>query len=275
MKIAGTVKSVQPISHGDARLGTTTMLRTVKVVQTDGSNLSVPHVSGNSLRGRLRRISADLWWKAAGNPQLLPEQFRVIYQGGSLNKSQKKISSQQVAEIRETNPHLALFGFSGSGRIVQGKSYISGLMLICKETTNVTGINTDKSFWDYLDVMNFSRMEDTTRSVNQKTIHPLENVFDEDSGQMRFATQVIAAGTPMTFSAQLADPTPSEREWFQLVIKAWADEGAAVGGRASAGMGKLDISGLEGTDLDVKPFHSLKSFQNETKVKETLSWLNG
>lgn len=275
--LSGTVRAVSPISHGDGHLGTTTMVRTIRVVQPGGSVASVPAVSGNAVRGRLRRISADMAWRHAGMPDLTPAQFRVLYQGGSLTKSQKRLPSEQVAHIRRVNPHLALFGWSGGGRIVEGRSKIREMIPLCDETSHILNVTDPGSFWDRLDVMEFSRMEDTTRSHRQDRIADPAAVVDDDSDQMRYAVQVIAAGTRLAWGFGLEDPTAAEVAWTRLLLTLWAAEGATVGGRSAAGLGRLALDDMgewmaTGDDMDVIAGHAAA---HGSDMKETLSWLEG
>lgn len=275
--LSGTVTAMSPISHGDGTLGTTTMFRTVRVVQPDGSTRNVPAVSGNAVRGRLRRVSADLAWFHAGTPELTPPQFRVLYQGGALTKKQKRIPSEQVARIRGAHPHLALFGWAGNGRLVEGRSKVSGMVPLCDETAHILPATSPGSFWDRVDVLHFSRMEDTTRATTQTRIGDPSEVADEDTGQMRYSTQVIAPGTKLAWGYAIEDPYPVEVAWARLVLSTWVSRGATVGGRSAAGLGQLDLSAMgewsvTPEDLDVLASHKQ---HNKDEMAETVSWLEG
>ena len=274
--LSGTVRAVSPISHGDGHLGTTTLIRTVKVVQPDGSVANVPAVSGNAVRGRLRRISADMAWRHAGRPGLTPAQVRVLYQGGSLTKSQKRMPSEQVAVIRRVCPHLALFGWSGGGRIVEGRSKVREMIPLCEETAHILPTTEPGSFWDRLDVMEFSRMEDTVRSIRQDRIGDAAEVVDDDSDQMRYAVQVIAAGTRLAWGVGVEDPSPAEVAWLRMLLSLWAGEGATVGGRSAAGFGRLALDDMgewmaSALDMDVLARHAA---EHEAGAAEALSWLD-
>ena len=295
--IGGTVVAASPISHGDGTLGTTTTVRRMRVVQPDGSVQDVPIVSGNGVRGRLRRVSGEMLWREASRPRLSAAQhaqllrdpqsqsehlltsgeFRTIYQGGSLTKAQKRMASTQVTRIRELLPHMSLFGWSGGGRIVEGRSKVSALIPLCDETAHILDATVAGSFWERLDVMEFSRMEDTIRSTraNQIAVGLGENL-DDDTDQMRFATQVIAAGTPMAWAIKAEDATSLEAAWVRVLLTRWALDDATVGGRSAAGLGKLKLDGLTGDwrasqdDADMIGDHFSS---NKDEIQEAITWL--
>lgn len=258
--LSGSVLATAPIIHGDGVLGTTTTIRTVRVVQPDGTTADVPAVSGNAVRGRLRRISADLAWEHAGKPLLTPAAFRTLYQGGNLTKNQKRIPSETVTAIRSAVPHLSLFGWAGGGRIIEGRSSVAGMVPLCDETAHILDDTMPGSFWERLDVMEHSRMEDTIRSTRQDRLDPTFEVAAEDSTQMRFGVQVIAAGTRLAWAFSVFDPTPAEIAHARLTLTLWAADGATVGGRAAAGFGRLRLDRMGewvagGDDLDVLASH--------------------
>lgn len=235
----GTVTAVTPIQHGDGVLGTTTLVRTIRVVQPDGSTVAVPAVAGNAVRGRLRRVSADVLHTALGHPTLTAAQFRTLYQGGELSKRHTRVSSDDVAATREAIPHLALWGWAGGGRLVEGRLRVQHMIPLCDETAHILPDTVPGSMWDRLDVIEMSRMEDTIRSPRQR--HVSGDPDDGDTSQMRFGVQVIAAGTTLAWGIGIDDPSPVEEAWLRVVLAAWD---TTVGGRASAGMGRLDLAGM-------------------------------
>ena len=56
----GTVTARTSISHGGETRGLISMLRREAIIQPDGTTAMVPIISGNSLRGRLRRTGEEL-----------------------------------------------------------------------------------------------------------------------------------------------------------------------------------------------------------------------
>ena len=56
----GTLTALSSIAHGGETRGTITLLRRELVCSSSGELVHVPIVSGNTLRGRLRRLGEEL-----------------------------------------------------------------------------------------------------------------------------------------------------------------------------------------------------------------------
>lgn len=295
--LAGTVTALSPIQHGDGTMGTTNMVRTMRVVQPDGTTARVPLVSGNGVRGRLRRVSADLLWRQLGMPLLSSEVFAMIHSGGALTKMSSRINAAKVRQIRDTIPHLSVWGWAGGTRILEGRLRVANMLLACAETAHLTDID-GPSMWDQLDVVSFSRLEERPRShasTDQIASARPANVDDNgeidmlaaladlavepaddaphDTQQMRFSTQVIAAGAAMHWSIALHRPSELEAAWLRCVLTDWVADGATVGGRSSAGMGRLrlDFAGWQATDDDVAMVAAHHA-EHAERIVEMLTW---
>ena len=56
----GTATAITSIAHGGQQHGTINLLRREVVLAPDGSRKHIPMISGNALRGRLRRIGEEM-----------------------------------------------------------------------------------------------------------------------------------------------------------------------------------------------------------------------
>lgn len=266
----GTVTALSPISHGDGSLGTTTVFRTAKIVKADRSGFAkVPLVAGNAVRGALRRVSAEIMWQLDPEPMPIAV-FQAIQSGGALSKSQTKLKSTQVKELQDRVPHLSLFGFSGGGRIIKGRTRFRELLPVCSETAHLTGIDSDLTVWDLLEVQSFSRV-DQLAGVGGRRVTG-EGLEARDSGadgtdQMRYDIQMLAAGTVFWWGFSAKNLTELEQAWLHAVLRRWD----VVGGRSSAGLGRIRVDGLDG-ECDMGPL--IDWAKDLGPVREALSWID-
>lgn len=137
----GTLTATSSIAHGGETRGTITLLRREIVVQPDGRPIHVPVISGNSFRGRLRRIGEELLRDTLHYETQLPLTVaHALRGGGSLAKtSGTPLSGQRLHDLRALVPQVGVFGCAGGGRIVDGCLQIGKVVPHVAETTHITG----------------------------------------------------------------------------------------------------------------------------------------
>ena len=103
---SGTATARSSISHGGETRGTITLLRRELVCSSSGELVHVPIVSGNTLRGRLRRLGEELLRDAVGYEGLLhPAAAHALRGGGSLAKtSHEPLSGNRLQQLRDLVP---------------------------------------------------------------------------------------------------------------------------------------------------------------------------
>lgn len=301
-RIEGEATALSSISHGGEHAGTTGYLRREKIVQPDGAVVEVPVVSGNSLRGVLRDVSADATWQMLGRPQLSVPVFDALWSGGSLAKAGTggTLDARQLSELRRLCPHVALFGCAGGGRIIEGRLRVGKLVPVCAETAHLIpeGVDTSAtSIWSMLQIEEFSRMDDAKRpSLAPVFAGQLETADSGDGGdvvtverdnpqQMRYGVETIVAGTRFHWWMMLEAADDLVAAQLRVALNGWAGSGAHVGGRSSTGHGRLrlDLSGwvatshsaTVGAELAESWHRSLSDHHdhNRDAIIEALSWL--
>jgi len=112
--------AISSIAHTGESRATITLLRRELVVQPDGAVTDVPLVSGNSLRGRLRRIGEGLLRDALGYEGKLPlAAAHALRGGGALAKTAgEPLSGARLTALRELIPQIGVFGCAAGGRII-------------------------------------------------------------------------------------------------------------------------------------------------------------
>lgn len=254
----GSVRLLSSISHGGEHAGTSQFLRREKYIQADGTVEAVPVVSGNTVRGILRDVSARLLWNDLGRPELTMAAFHFLFSGGSLVKAGAGgvLTDHQMRLLRRRVPHVSLFAGSGAGRIMEGKLMVGKLVPVCVQTADRVPAGLLDGYqppdvWDVIQMEEFSRVDDTKRASNPAIPAGPDDVdalgveaktADHPVQQMRYGVETICAGTLMWWWMQLRDVTDVETAWFARTVDAWIDGGAHVGGRSATGHGRLGLN---------------------------------
>lgn len=281
----GTVTAISSVAHGEETRGISTMLRREIVTTPDGNRILVPIISGNSLRGRLRRIGEELLRDAVGYAGLIsPAPAHTLRGGGSLAKTGKEpLSGSRLARLRELVPQLGVFGGAGGGTIISGALDVGKVVPHVAETSQITGVETR------LTAFKATQMEAYTRQDDDRT-HDFVGVpagatlaFDEigqptvvetaGGNQMRFRIETFPVGTTFSTWLRLRRPTDLEVAFFTDVLAEFAKDGR-LGGRIAIGHGQvradLNPDPEPPSDVDWRAF--VTDHRNEIlQVLETLA----
>lgn len=130
-----TLTALDPISHGAGTSGNTQLLRTQDVLQPDGRRVSVPYVSGNSLRHTLRAALAWHLVRTLGLPERsLPKAVvDLLWSGGALSETGNQVNLETARRVSTTLPALSLMGFSARSDITAGTLWADNVHLVCAE----------------------------------------------------------------------------------------------------------------------------------------------
>lgn len=234
----GTATALSSVAHGAETRGLVTMLRREQIIGPDGEITSIPLVSGNGLRGRLRRVGEELTRQALGyENQLTIAAAAALRSGGALVKTTgEPISGQALAQLRKLVPMIGVFGAAGAGRLIDGCLQVGKLIPIATETIDlISGANAAKarlSVEDLTEIETYARIGEAHET--------------SDGSPMQFRIETFRAGTVFDVWLNLTHPTPAEASFFADVLASYC-ENASVAGRSSIGHGRLRF------DLDVTP----------------------
>lgn len=266
-RIEGLATALSPVVHGGDRVGgTLTEFRREKAV-VDGRVEMLPAISGNSVRGQLRDLAAEFSLQAAGLSSLKNlRSFSLLFQGGSLTKADNAsyIAVEEERRLRELLPAVSLLGGSVGNRILGGKLDCGEWVPLCREWRFRIPPDyevPDVSVYDLLDVLSFTRRDDSRSRHQQRFLDPdalhteelrkeaqaLSGEAEEAgvASQMRYSYEVMVPGTQFYVRFALHDPTEVELGTFLGALALFATKGR-IGGRASSGMGefRLDLKQL-------------------------------
>ena len=272
--------ALSSIAHGGEQLGTISLLRREKVLLPDGQLLLVPVISGNSLRGTLRRIGEELLRvELAYDGQLSLSAAHALRGGGALAKCQgPALTGARLSTVRELIPQVGVFGTAAGGTIVDGCLQVGKALPVVSELAGQLpaqpGEPPRHSLYDLVQVENYARQDDLDRHgfLDRCAVVPDEAAVD--SRQMQFGVETLAAGTRLVSWMQLSWATPMEISFFSEVLQVFAARGR-VGGRISAGHGQVAVTFrrqvLAGQAQPVQWRAVLA--QRHSEAIEALSWL--
>lgn len=252
----GTLTALSSISHASDTRGTITLLRRELIAQPDGRLVHVPIVSGNTLRGRLRRVGEELLRDVlAYEGKLQPAAAHALRGGGSLAKtSHEPLSGSRLARLRELVPQIGVFGAAGGGTIIDGALAVGKVVPHVLETNHITGAGASLSAFSATQIEAYTRQDDNgSHDFSVTSATPTAGLlFDTDgdpqpstkaapSQQMRFNIETFPVGTVFSTWLRLHRPSPLELAFFLDVLASFTSD-ARLGGRVAIGHGHVHVA---------------------------------
>lgn len=255
--LEGIVKAKTQIAHNGGELnGNQAMFRRMKVIQPDGDYIEIPHISGNSIRGKLRDVGAkqmlDLLGEDGNPKQVNLSTFQLLFSGGTLTSGGEGEDIDKFREMRKNIIHLSLFGGAFNNVILPGKMKINPLIPIARETAHIIpeqfhGENTKYSVYTYLQLGMYTRKENSQDPEFEPYLKKDESVKFQTS-QMIYYIESLAAGTPMYWKVVLEDVTPEEFDFIISLIQRFENI-PVVGGKSAVGFGQIEMSDCTWRDV--------------------------
>lgn len=250
----GSMTAISSIAHTGESRATITLLRRELVVQPDGTVADVPLVSGNSLRGRLRRIGEGLLRDALGYEGKLPlAAAHALRGGGALAKTAgEPLSGARLTALRELIPQIGVFGCAAGGRIIDGCLQVGKLLPVVAETAHLFGKDPEGlgAAFDATQLETYRRADDSLRAGFAGLLGDGAAAEESDraSQLMQFRVETFPAGTVFDSWLRLERASPAEVGFFADVLAEFARAGR-LGGRLAAGHGLVRVD-LE-SDMDL------------------------
>lgn len=232
---SGTATATSSISHGSETRGLVTMLRRETIIGADNTPVAVPLISGNALRGRLRRTAEELLCEVLDyRGKLTIAAAAALRSGGALAKTNAEpISGARLAQLRDLVPLIGVFGTAGAGRIIDGCLQAGKLIPHATETAHLLHHSTALSINDLTQIETYSRVDDSTRH---------DTLTDQIStSQLQYRLETFRAGTTFDMWLNLSNPTLTQAAFFADVIRHFSTN-ATIAGRAGIGHGRLRLN---------------------------------
>lgn len=255
--LEGLVRAKTQIAHNGGEInGNVAAFRRFKVVQPSGKVVEIPHVSGNSVRGKLRDVAAkhmlDLLGENGTPHKVDVKLFQLLFSGGSLGAGNNADDVDKYRQMRENLVHVSLFGGAWGNAILSGKMKVNPLLPIAKETAHIVpekwhGEGELPSIFTYLQLEMFTRKENSHDAEFQPYIQRDEETT-VSTNQMIYHVETISAGTPFYWKVVLEDVTPEEFDFFLSVVQKFK-EIPVVGGKSATGFGQIEFEDVAWRDI--------------------------
>lgn len=261
-KINGTARSLQPIIHrsntpdeGVLAQGNQSFHRKMKVFY-EGKPVLIPVISGNSIRGIMRRLGGESFLEILQlDPnQIQPKLYYLLFSGGSLEegggKGKRKSSNEgpskpakiTMEELRRNIPLLSLFGCSYQNQILQGKVMVDFLIPFVDEVAELYGKpKPGIRAGEITDWLFYTRTDDLEKD-------------DKPSGnQMIYTMEYILPGVEFIHSFTLMGTSQVETALFVHLLEQLRIFGH-IGGKIAQGHGKVQFNYEVSSELGSTPY---------------------
>jgi CRISPR/Cas system CSM-associated protein Csm3 (group 7 of RAMP superfamily) len=281
-KVEGILTALSPVFQGgNEKTGSTVLLNRLKFI-VDNKSIDVPIISGNSVRGRLRRlITRDFLEKVGYAMDLSQKSYQKLYHtlfaGGVLTSAEEESASGTIdlslkSKLIKYVLPLRLFGASYSNQMIEGRILIGHMLPVCKELKDYTGVDSDISFYQLITRAFQTRRDELRTSSNKGE----EDEEDDETVQMIIDYECFAPGTK--FYHEIVLITTGESESLDLstlyrTIELWK-QAPTIGGKSSVGFGKLKIEYKWPKDVDDKPYLEFID-KNKEEIIKALDELRG
>ncbi len=232
-KINGVLTAMSPIHHGgDEKTGSEVMIRRMKYL-VDDEIMQVPVVSGNAIRGPLRRRAfSDLSRRIDYEPTI--KMYHMLFAGGILEEvgtGSGRIDLEMRESIRTMIPPLSLLGASILNQVISGKMQVGIATPVCSELNpyHPEHLQSDRSFYELLDDSFQTRKDDLK-----------QREADEQAVQMMITFETLAPGTKFEHSFTLLDHDELEASCLRHMVDLWMQD-PHIGGRSATGFGQVKI----------------------------------
>lgn len=240
-EIEGTVTALTPIFHGgDEKTGSTPVLRTIMVYVDGVGEVPIPYISGNGIRGKLRRLSIkdflDMLEYEITNTKL----HHALFSGGVLESTSDTTGIIDLAfrkKVRELMPPVAIFGCALGNQMIQGNLIVEHMWPICEEYKPYLPEEYQKDPRAERPIRTFTDQSFITRRDDLRE----ERAEDEQAVQMKVDYECFVPGTKFYHRFVLQLPDQLQLSCFGRVLDLF-EAMPYVGGRSSSGDGKVMLN---------------------------------
>lgn len=227
-----------PVTHGafGESAGNATLCRRMPIVSLPGMPL-VPCVSGNALRGTMRRlVMRELLARAGASRATLggsiwDRLYAALCNGGHLDGSETRVDPDAIRKLREDLPPLSVFGAALYSWMMPGHMSVGILWPVCRETVQA----------GLVDGVSDVAAEDLVVEVSHCRHVEREHQDPEVSGVTPMPTTVeaLAPGCVLESRIDFADHA-SDIE--RAVVAHAASKLSAIGGKHGSGFGAVALA---------------------------------
>ena len=265
-RIEGFITAQAPIHHGgDEKAGNQSLVRRQSYI-VDNSVIEIPVISGNSIRGILRRMIWDDLLERVEYTLTNMKIYHMLFTGGILEAVDSKdsgvIDIEMKRKLRAELPPLAVMGTALGNQMFEGKLKCAIAQPICSELREFLPedlpVQATTSIYELVSFDFMTRLDDVKEARQE----------GEAAHQMLMNFEVINPGTVFVHSFTLDNPSDVEKAVLAHSLNLWREK-PWVGGKSSVGYGNVKIS----YELDDDSAYLKFIEDNKEQICETLKWL--
>ena len=240
--VPGTITALSPCHHGgNDKTGSTVLLNRQKWI-VDGEPAEIPYISGNSIRGVLRRLlfhdflrrlDYEIDVSHGGGRRL----YHALFSGGSLEQARGKDAGHNNLELKrriyDLIPGARLFGFAYGNQLLEGTLKVGQIMPVC---TELAAFMPDE-LKPRLSVFSLIAQRFHTR---QDDLISADRDEGEAAHQMLVDYEIFLAGTVFWHDFRIEDATSLDRSTFAALLAAWEAK-PYLGAKSATGLGKVRL----------------------------------
>lgn len=196
----------------------------------------IPYISGNSIRGYLRRIVMYDFCKRIGITKLDKSLYHQLFTGGNITDSTGKESLENRENFINMCPAIGLLGSAIGNQTIEGELKVSGARPQCLE--HGTG---EVSFWELIETKFQTRLDS---SKTEKDIEVISDKKEAPTSQMIYQYETFIVGSKFNHSFTLvSDNELLKSAFYHLLIL--FKENNFICGNSARDSGLIDLSKLE------------------------------
>jgi hypothetical protein len=195
----------------------------------------IPVVSGNSIRGIIRRLVMRDYCRLAGITKLNKDIYHQLFTGGSITGSTDFEDIAKREEYINVCPMMGLFGSAIGNMTIEGDLKVGGARPICREHGD-----GEVSFWEMLGV-DFGTRRDDSKTETDIEIIGKEDGKKDAPQQMKYGYEILVVGTRLSHQFVCTTANPLIESAFWRMLKMFR-ECPFIGGTSGVGHGEVDLS---------------------------------
>lgn len=241
VEIEGTVTALTPVYHGgDEKTGSTPVLRTIMLYVDGVGEVPIPYISGNGIRGKLRRLLVKDYLDAVGYEIENAKLHHVLFSGGVLESTEETTGAVDLTirkRIRNLVPPMALFGCAVGNQMIQGILIVEHMWPVCEEYKLYLPVKYQDDPRASQPIRVFTDQSFITRRDDLR----IERKEDEQAVQMKVDYECFVPGTKFYHRFVLQIPDELQKSCFGRMLELF-EEMPYIGGRSSSGDGKVMLA---------------------------------
>ena len=231
------IKLLAPLSHGEfdpaGDGGNVMEIRRMPLIMPDGRSESVPCLSGNALRGRIRRLLMRDFLSRIGVTREGTGWDRIyaaVVNGGHLGKTGSEVDPERIAAVRAAAPPLSVLGAALYSWFLPGRVSVGLCWPVCDLTVEAAVVRQRAGV---------PKSSDIESDVYHSRLPDRDQARVADVTPMPHGTETLAAGVTLeTDIAAAAQATGVE----QACVMWGLNRIGSLGGQVARGFGRVAVT---------------------------------